>query len=60
LAQGNDVDALPIDLNLELIDLIVVIEHFPGDVAVAFAERMHGPFERLFSLAPEQENAIAQ
>jgi hypothetical protein len=37
-----------------------VIEHLPGDVAVAFAERVHCAFERLFRLAPEQENTIAQ
>jgi hypothetical protein len=60
LAQGNDVDALAVDLNLELIDLIVVIEHFASDVAVAFAERVHRTFKRLFGLAPEQEDAIAQ
>jgi hypothetical protein len=37
-----------------------VIEHFASDVAVAFAERVHRTFKRLFGLAPEQEDAIAQ
>ena len=60
LAQRNDVDALAIDLDFEMIDLIVVFEHLPRDFAVAFAERIHCAFERLFSFAPEQQNAIAQ
>ncbi len=46
--------------NLEMIDLIVVFEHFPSDFAVALAQCIHGAFERLFGLAPKQEHAIAQ
>src|SRR5690349_25127673 len=45
LAQGDDVDALAIDLDLEMIDLIVVIEYLPGDLAIELAERIPGTFE---------------
>jgi len=60
LAQRDDVDALAIDLDLELIDLIVVLEYLSGDLAVAFRERIHCTFERLFRFAPQQQNAVAQ
>ena len=38
LPQCNDVYALAIDLDLEPIDFVVVIEHIPRDVAIAFAQ----------------------
>ena len=50
LAQRDDVDALAIDLDFELVDLIVVIEHLALDFAVALAERVHGGREGLLSL----------
>ena len=60
LSQRDDVDALAIDFDFEMIDLIVVLENLLGDFGITFAERIHCTFECLFRFAPEQENAIAQ
>src|SRR5262249_4753185 len=60
LAQRDDVNALAIDFDFQMIDSVVVVEHFARNLAVAFSKRVHRALERLLRFAAEQQHAIAQ
>jgi len=60
LTESNNIDALPIDIYLKPIDLVIVIQDIARQAVVAFRERIHGTLKRALSLAPQQQNSIAQ
>ena len=43
LAQREDINALPVDFDLKLIDLVIVIQNRSRCGAVAPHQRLHGP-----------------
>jgi hypothetical protein len=54
LGERDDVYALPIDLDFEMIHLVIVLEHLLRHIAIALAECKHCAFERLLRLAAKQ------
>jgi hypothetical protein len=60
LSQSKNVDALPINFNLQLIDLVVMVKHLARGLAVSLGEGVHGFDQRGFGLAAQTQHAGAQ
>jgi hypothetical protein len=60
LAQCNYIDALTVYLYLQVIHEVVMVQHLARNLAVAFAQSIHCPFESLLRLSTKQQNTVPQ
>jgi hypothetical protein len=60
LTQRKDLYALPINLDFQLIDFVVVIQYFSREDAVSLSQGAHGSNQRGFGFAAQAQNVNPQ